>query len=76
MSEELIGQRLNATELLEVAGARTMCTLDLESIERARAMIEDIVASRYLGVQADPAFGFSDFDQLPPKCRKRRTRGE
>lgn len=47
------------------SGARTLCNPDLESIARARAVIENIVASRYLGVQADPAFAFTDFDQLP-----------
>jgi hypothetical protein len=42
-----------------------MRTADLDSIEKARAVVENIVASRYLGVQAVPSFAPTDFGMLP-----------
>ncbi|MEJ8824954.1 hypothetical protein WKW80_23485 [Variovorax humicola] len=43
-----------------------MNTSDLTVIERARTSVEDIITSRYLGIQAVPTLSPSDFAQLTP----------
>ena len=47
-----------------------MRTADLETIEQARIAIEDIVASRYLGVQGVPSLAPTDFGMLPPAMQE------
>ncbi|MBU1443743.1 MAG: hypothetical protein KJ832_20920 [Gammaproteobacteria bacterium] len=47
-----------------------MRSADLETIESARASIEEIVATRYLGVQAVPSLAPTDFGMLPPAMQE------
>ena len=47
-----------------------MQSLELDAIEAARKAIDEIVASRYLGVQAVPVIAPTDFGQLPPAMQE------
>jgi len=51
-----------------------MRTADLETIEKARSAIEEIVASHYLGVQGIPTMAPTDFGLLPPAMQETERR--
>lgn len=51
-----------------------MRTADLETIENARSAIEEIVATRYLGVQSVPSLAPTDFGLLPPAQQEAELR--
>lgn len=51
-----------------------MSTSDLEAIEHARTSIEDIIASRYLGIQAVSTVSATDFAQLAPAQQEAERR--
>ncbi|MEJ8859875.1 hypothetical protein WKW79_35370 [Variovorax robiniae] len=47
---------------------------DLQTIEHARTSIEEIITTRYLGIQAVPTLSATDFAQLTPEQREAERR--
>jgi len=47
-----------------------MKTNDLQTIEHARTSIEEIITTRYLGIQAVPTLSPTDFAELAPAQRE------
>jgi predicted signal transduction protein with EAL and GGDEF domain len=60
----------NPLKLIE----ETMRIPELDAIDAARKAIDEIVATRYLGVQAVPGLAPTDFGMLPPAMQEAELR--